>query len=121
MRLMRPDSPLGYTIEDAPLTGERPLFALERPAAILFVADPERRPQAPPERLRRLWGLTPQEARLALLVTEGLSPKQAAERMGIAAPTARVHLAAVFRKTGARRQAELVRLVLASADSAGGP
>jgi len=121
MRLGRPDSPLGYVVQVVPLVGERPLFALARPAALVVVADPARRlpPLAAP--LRALWGLTMREARLALLLGEGLSVKEAAVRMGIAEPTARAHLHAVFRKTDTTRQAELIRLLLTVAHAGGVP
>jgi DNA-binding CsgD family transcriptional regulator len=46
------------------------------------------------------------------LETDGL--QAAADRLGISLATARTHLAHVFDKTGTRRQAELVRLLLRS-------
>jgi len=46
------------------------------------------------------------------LQLNGDTPQQAAAALGIRVSTARFHLAALFRKTDTRRQAELVRLLL---------
>lgn len=79
--------------------------------AVLFLRDPEVLPQPPATLLRSLYGLTPAETRLALLVGQGLAPRVAADQLGIAWNTARVHLARVFSKTSTSRQPELVRLL----------
>ncbi len=63
------------------------------------------------ESLRDLFGLTAAEARVALALTEGLSPAEAAERLKVSSNTVRVHLARIFDKTGTRRQSELARLM----------
>jgi DNA-binding CsgD family transcriptional regulator len=98
----------------APVPGDQRLPALDdlAPAALLFLHDPAQRPSPPVALLRRLYGLTPQQARLAALLADGLSPAEAAERLGIAGATATAHLKQVYRKTGVHRQAELVRLLL---------
>ena len=57
--------------------------------------------------LRRHFGLTPAEARLALhLVAETLRSAEA--KLSITYETARTHLKHIFNKTGTCRQAELV-------------
>ncbi|MFO0624658.1 MAG: helix-turn-helix transcriptional regulator [Polyangiales bacterium] len=63
------------------------------------------------EVLRRLFGLTPTEARVALLVAEGASPQDAADHLGISPLTARAHLKRVYDKTSTTGQSDLVRLV----------
>ncbi|TPG46508.1 helix-turn-helix transcriptional regulator [Sphingomonas glacialis] len=62
--------------------------------------------------LRLLFDLTPAEARLVRNLVEGNALGDAAVLLGIADGTARTHLRNVFLKTGVRRQAELVRLLL---------
>lgn len=62
--------------------------------------------------LQALFGLTLAEARLAAEVMRGDGLQACAQRLGIAANTARTHLHRVFDKTGTKRQAELVRLLL---------
>ena len=64
--------------------------------------------------LRDQFGLTTAEATFALEIIQGQGLKACAKRLKISEPTARTHLQRIFEKTGTRRQAELVRLVLAS-------
>ena len=56
-------------------------------------------------------GLSRAETALASLLATGLSPKQAAEQLGVTYETARTQLKAVFAKTGVHRQSELVALL----------
>jgi DNA-binding CsgD family transcriptional regulator len=69
--------------------------------------------QRPPDTavIAQAFGLSQAETRLASLVARGLSPRQAAEELGIAHETARSGLKAVFAKTGTHRQSELVALL----------
>jgi len=85
-----------------------------RPRAILFITDPEETAFVPRQWLCEAFGLTPAEATVAveILAADGL--QAAADRLRISVATARTHLAHVFDKTGTRRQAELVRLLLRS-------
>ncbi|BHO56667.1 helix-turn-helix transcriptional regulator [Burkholderia contaminans] len=85
-----------------------------RPAVTLFLRDPDRKPQGAQEIIRKLFDLTPAETSLALLLTNGLTLEEAAEESGISKNTARTHLRAIFSKTGATRQATLVRILLGS-------
>jgi DNA-binding CsgD family transcriptional regulator len=80
--------------------------------AAVFVGDPDRAIEAPPEVLGRWYGLTPAESRLAQLLVQGMSLPMAARRLQISTHTARSQSKAIFEKTGARRQCEFVRLLL---------
>lgn len=60
-----------------------------------------------------LFGLTPREAEVATLLAEGHSLESLACILGMARNTGRIHLQALFRKTGTNRQADLVRALLA--------
>jgi DNA-binding CsgD family transcriptional regulator/PAS domain-containing protein len=91
-----------------------------RPAAIVYIRDPERgTPQPSYELVRRLFGLTRVEAQLALLLAEGLTLDEASERMKARRNTARTHLRGIFVKTGVRRQTLLVKLLLNSVATLG--
>ena len=57
--------------------------------------------------------LTPQEARVLQTLVEAGSVPMAADILGIAASTARTHVTSIFDKTGVRRQADLLRLLMA--------
>ncbi|HEV7735335.1 MAG TPA: helix-turn-helix transcriptional regulator [Candidatus Binatia bacterium] len=81
-------------------------------AAAVFVGDPARVIEPPPAVLRHLYGLTAAEASLAMLLVNGRSPEEAATELGVSIHTVRTQLKHVLGKTGARRQAELMRLFL---------
>jgi DNA-binding CsgD family transcriptional regulator len=62
--------------------------------------------------LKSRFGLTPAEARLVLRLIAGDSLQAIAKALGIQYETARGQLKSVFHKTGTRRQAELVVVVI---------
>lgn len=80
----------------------------------LFLGDPDLASRNTSEGLAALFGLTPAEARLASLLADGLSLHEAAGQLAIQLSTARGVLKAVFAKTGTRRQASLVSVILAA-------
>jgi|SRR5262245_14327145 len=61
--------------------------------------------------LKTRFGLSPAEARLAVLLFGGASLRSCAMALGIQYETARSYLKSVFQKTGTHRQAELVLTV----------
>jgi DNA-binding CsgD family transcriptional regulator len=84
----------------------------QRAVAIVLVSDPKTEMQARVERLRDRFGLTLAEATFALEIIKGDGRQAAADRLGISVATVRSHLSSIFDKTGSRRQAELVRLLM---------
>lgn len=87
----------------------------QRPALAVFLRDPESNAAQPSnELLRKLFGLTRMEAQLAMLLADGLTLDEAAEKMDVRRNTARTHLRSIFCKTGVTRQTMLVRLLLNS-------
>jgi DNA-binding CsgD family transcriptional regulator len=62
--------------------------------------------------LKRRFDLTPAEARLVFRLMMGDSLRSAAKALGIKYETVRTHLKSIFQKTGTRRQAELVIVVI---------
>lgn len=83
--------------------------------AVLFLSDAEHQLHASRQRLRSLFELTRAESELIALLAEGCSLRTAAERLAITNESARTYLKRALQKTGTRRQAELVRLVLSVA------
>jgi DNA-binding CsgD family transcriptional regulator len=63
--------------------------------------------------LNALFDLTPAEARLATDLADGLTLAESAARHAVTVKTARTYLERVFRKTGARRQSQLVNMLKA--------
>lgn len=116
--LLRPGGRLPTAVRVAPLAGEA-LAVFARPRmALVCATDLEADIRAPEDELRALFSLTAAESRLAAAVFEGLSLPEAAQRFGISVNTTRFQLARVFDKTGATRQAELVKLMMRLAGSA---
>lgn len=83
----------------------------EATALVLF-SDPFSKPKPRSAILRTLYGLTPTESRLCDFLMQGLELREAAIQLRITVGTARFHLKRVLAKTGARRQTELMRLML---------
>jgi DNA-binding CsgD family transcriptional regulator/PAS domain-containing protein len=79
--------------------------------AALFISTG--RASLPPtiEALSALTGLTSQEARIALMISAGLSPKDGAAELGISMNTIRSHITHIFQKTGVNDQQSVARLV----------
>ena len=89
-----------------------PWSRARHPVAVLIVSDPETEMRARVESLCERFGFTPAEATFAIEIVKGDGRQAAADRLGITVGTARSHLSKIFDKTGVRRQAELVRLLL---------
>jgi DNA-binding CsgD family transcriptional regulator len=83
-------------------------------AVALYVTDPRKPVETQEEILQRLFGLTAREASVLRIVVEGDDLQTVAARLGIGIETVRSHVKHIMETTGARRQAELVRMVLSS-------
>jgi DNA-binding CsgD family transcriptional regulator len=80
--------------------------------ALLLVNDPQQERHNRVVALQRRFRLTLAEAEFALEIIKGDGRAAAARRSNISVGTARTHLEHIFEKTGVRRQAELVHLLL---------
>jgi DNA-binding CsgD family transcriptional regulator/PAS domain-containing protein len=87
------------------------IFFGTRGTALVFVSDPETQ-RTQTDVLRTLYGLTPAETIVASLLAEGKSVKEIADRTTVRENTVRMHLKKIFDKTGTKRQAALVTIVL---------
>lgn len=87
-------------------------WAEAAPMVYVLITDATANPALPVTTLRQLYKLTLAEARIVERLMTGDSPEQAASALNIKISTARWHLTALYRKTGTKRQAELVRLLL---------
>jgi DNA-binding CsgD family transcriptional regulator/PAS domain-containing protein len=79
--------------------------------AIVLVIEQKLDEPADPTIVRDLLGLTLGEAKMAAMIGAGLSPKNAANKLGIKEETARTVLKKIYWKTGTSRQSELVALL----------
>lgn len=108
----RSDERLALSLLVVPTKSQPTWLASQKPCAMIFATDPENIATPDVSFLQGQFRLTPAEAVLARELLAGDGIEAAAGRIGIAVPTARTHLRRVLAKTGASRQAELVRLVL---------
>jgi len=83
-------------------------------AALLVVYDPEQNIEPVNTVLSRMYDLTPAEARLAALIAEGRSLREAGQTLAITQDTVRTHLKRIFAKTRTNRQSDLTTLILNS-------
>jgi DNA-binding CsgD family transcriptional regulator/PAS domain-containing protein len=79
-------------------------------AAALFVQKAALATHSPPEVIAKAYRLTPMEVRVLLAIVEVGGVPQVAEVLGIGESTVKTHLKRLYEKTGARRQADLVKL-----------
>jgi DNA-binding CsgD family transcriptional regulator len=117
MSVSRPSGSESFPVMVSTLWGNHLRYGLGRldaPLAVVFVTIPEEPQEAPAELLRRLFGLTPAEARLSERLVQGRTVDEAARDLDISTGTARIHLKSVFAKTGVSRQTELVAKILAT-------
>ena len=97
-----------------PVSGAQEARPGRIPAVAVFLRDAAGSSQASATLIRQLYHLTPTETSVAMLLADGLSTEEVAQALGISLNTVRVHLRAVFAKTGVDRQSALVRLLLNS-------
>jgi len=79
--------------------------------ALLLITNVERPLRPRPEVLYQMFGLTPQESRLACALLAGESLQEAAAELRISEGHARQRLKAIFAKTATSRQGELTALL----------
>lgn len=97
-----------------PLTQQqRDGFRIQAPAALLLITDPARKQEQHEASLVTVLGITPAEARLALLLASGKTVKHYALYQAISEHTARTHLKNLLRKTGCHRQLDVINLIQA--------
>jgi DNA-binding CsgD family transcriptional regulator len=116
------DAEAWATISSAGESGvvERPLAMYRVPLAegeganrscLLILADFSAVPQPKPATLRRIFGLTAAEAKVAVQIGRGDMLADIAGEHGVSVATVRSQLASVFAKTQTRRQTELAMLL----------
>jgi len=114
MAVRRPSGALSLTLEVLPLGETAPGCGRSAARAAVYISDPCAEHTGSKRMLAQAFGLTPMEAQVCLLLLEGGSLKTVAQQLGVSHNTVRTHLAHVFDKTGVRRQAELVKLLVSA-------
>lgn len=78
---------------------------------ICLITDTRQKQEPNVQHLRALFGLTPAEEAVTVMIAQGMPLREIAERKGISYQTVRTHLRSIFSKTDTRRQAELAKLL----------
>jgi DNA-binding CsgD family transcriptional regulator len=81
-----------------------------RAVAAIFIQKAQIEGLAPPEVIAKAFKLTPSELRILLAIVEVGGAPEVAVALGIAESTVKTHLGRLYEKTGAKRQADLVKI-----------
>jgi len=102
-----------YAAHILPLTAgaRRQAGASYAAVAAVFVNKASLSCPSPPEVIAKSYNLTPTELRVLLSIVEVGGVPEVAEVLGIAESTVKTHLKRLYAKSGARRQADLVKIV----------
>jgi DNA-binding CsgD family transcriptional regulator len=114
MACERPSGRRPYAVHVLPMNRPETEFAPRGTTAMVLIVDPERHPIPSADKLRQLFGLTKTEAAVAQLVVNGEGLGPIGDQLRLSRDTVKTHLRNIFHKTGTHRQAELVRLLLAT-------
>ncbi len=74
----------------------------------VLLIDPEESPIPSAEIVAKVFGFTPSETRIALMLAQGIRLEDAAAQLSITINTARTHTRRMLEKSGVRRQTDLV-------------
>lgn len=83
----------------------------DRPLVLVTLFDPQQARELDPFAVAEVFGLTPAEARVAVLLAEAIGAKEIATRLGCTTSTVRTHIRQVLEKIGATRITDAVRLL----------
>lgn len=106
------DSLIGLLVKAIPET--RWYTGAGYPTIVVCICDPTQHQDARQTFVSQLFGLTISEARLAILLAEGVTLTEAAEILKVTEHTTRAVSKRIFSKMGVNRQADLVRILLRS-------
>lgn len=115
----RPSGRRAWALIAAPLRVEVAWLAPQRPAVVVSITDPEFTPTPAKERLTQLYGFTAREAEVALGIAQGTELREVADQLGLTQLSARQYLSRAMRKSGARRQHDLTRLLVSLGAASG--
>lgn len=114
LSISRPKSkcPLGMMIRS--LSSEAWAESMRYASVAILLRDPLQSASTSEIAMRRIFGFSPAETALALLLADGLTLEQSAEMLHVTRNTVRTQLKSIFSKTATTRQTDLVRVILGS-------
>ena len=111
LAVTRPGGLLPLVLHVVPLGPREDNVPLASVAALVLAVDPNGRPAVDPALVAATLGLTPAQSRVAVLLAEGRSVRDAAVAIGRSENAVRWHIRRIFEKQGLTRLAQLVQLV----------
>ncbi len=118
VRINRPSGGGAFTLNFSALPEQNEFGSgADHPSAIVFLNDPDKPVEVDAEVLKRLYGMTAAECRLASRLCDGDALPAIAARLNLSENTVKSQLKSIFDKTGTRRQAQLVKLLVSLASS----
>ena len=111
MVIASPNLRLPLSVTVAPLNTETMLPMPAHPKVLVSIVDPNEAPSLQHQTIVDMFALTRAETRLALIMMDGATPREAAERLGVTFNTVRNQIKAIYAKVGVRRQSELIALM----------
>lgn len=112
LRIQRPSGKMPYKLRINPLQTLAKASASAQNGALVIIQDAHANHEAWYDRLMERYSLTPRECECTILLAEGHTMAEVAERMDISTQTLRQHLKHAFQKTGTHKQHELVGVAL---------
>ena len=91
---------------------DKTAFGINVPGVAMFIFKSDRNNDSSSADVARIFGLTKTEAKLTLAIVNGKTASEYSEQYGVSINTTYSQIKEVLAKTGTRRQAELVKLVL---------
>ena len=113
MKITRMTVRTPLVLEVHPVSDESQSHGARQVRALVLFVDPAARPRIEPALAAELLGLTPMESRVAVAVACGQTVAGTADALNTAESTVKTHLKRVYRKLGVRKQADLVRRIVA--------
>lgn len=87
----------------------------DAPRAIVFITDSAAPIELDVELMKKTYGLTPAEIRVAESMAECLTVEEAAEQLGVSRATVKSQLQSIYQKTNTNNRAKLMRLIMSLA------
>jgi DNA-binding CsgD family transcriptional regulator len=109
----RPSGKRSFQVVVSPMsTSNMEVLAPPLARAIVFIVNPDHAPEPDGVLIRRFYGFSRAEADVALLLLHDRTAQEIADLLCVSINTVRFHIKHMLSKAGARRQSELVRLLL---------
>ncbi len=113
VRVLRPSGQLPYALQFSSLASDNEFgVGKDAPQVIVFISDPAQELQVDPEFLRKTFGLTPAEIRIAVALCQNGTIEETAVKAGVAVSTVKTQLRQVYEKTGVNNRTNLTKLIV---------